>query len=803
MSEFINNEYQQNSDGKFKLINELKKYLIHWKLFALGIVVSLAITFFKLRYITPRYQVQTTLLIKDQSKGLDSELSAFQDLDIFGVVKSNIQNEIQLLKSRDLLKSVAKELNLNISYFIKGNFKDTEVYNSQSPIKLIVADKDESFYTLDTVLNIRMLTPTKFAFLDSEGETIKEKEILKSFLIGGYSCKIDFKKIQELDAKLELRIHISNIKSVINNLVSSIKVSPIDNKSSVLKLTMTHGCRLKSKMVLNTLVNSYKSLGIDDKNEVGINTHKFVETRLKIIKNELAELDKIVENYKKQHNLTDIGNESISFLEKSSRSNDELFKLETQIKLIQFISNYLVSHKTNYELIPVNLGFEDSSISLLINKYNNLLLKRNKIIRNSSYNNPLVSNMDIELMSYKQSLEQSLISLKQSLKISSSQLVKEGIQIRNKIIALPTRENELKSLVRQQTIKEQLYLYLLEKQEETKISLAVTRSNSQVIDRAYGSSVPISPNKKSMLLTSFIIGVLIPFVFVYLKFFFDTKFHSREDVEAIVKAPILGCIPLSNSGDKVVVHKGSRTSSSEAFRLLRTNLNFTLANDIKKSKVIFVTSTIKGEGKTFVSVNTSCTLALSGKKVLLIEMDLRAPKVTNYLRENSCAGIVNYIADSENYSLENIILSSKHHKNLDILSSGIISLNSENRNYKKNTPPNPAELLLSPKIEELFKNIKDNYDYVVVDTAPVNLVTDTLILSNYADMFVYVTRANFLQKSLLQVPQKLYIEQRLPNIAVLINGLTYKEAYGYSGYGYSEIEVKKNIFKKISRYFFS
>jgi len=337
----------------------------------------------------------------------------------------------------------------------------------------------------------------------------------------------------------------------------------------------------------------------------------------------------------------------------------------------------------------------------------------------------------------------------------------------------------------QQEIISGLYSYLLKKKEETDISLAVTVSNAKIIDKAYGNDTPVSPKKQLIFLAAILIGGLIPFVIIYFKNLFDTKIHNKADIEERLSIPFLGDVPKSDSKEKIVIGSDARSSTAEAFRLIRTNLDFMLANIKGNNKTIFVTSTTSGEGKSFISINVAASLALSGKRVLLMGMDLRAPKVTEYLGISDRKGVTNYITDGD-LDLENLIFNIDDIKNLDIISSGVV-------------PPNPAELLMTKRTENLFTIIKEEYDYVVVDTAPVNLVTDTLLISRYADMFIYIARANYLDKRLLAVPQTLYNEKRLPNMAMVLNDTDPKRSYGYGygGYGYGYVVEEKPWYKKI------
>jgi capsular exopolysaccharide synthesis family protein len=399
----------------------------------------------------------------------------------------------------------------------------------------------------------------------------------------------------------------------------------------------------------------------------------------------------------------------------------------------------------------------------------------------------MVINLDAQLKSFQQSLTESLRNLKASLQITLRELVKNDNRINDKIANLPTQEREYKNIARQLGIKESLYLYLLQKQEETEISLAVKTPNSKVIDRAYASKDPVSPKPKIIYFAALLLGLLFPFGILYVKDLLDTKLHSRQDMERLVTAPILGDIPISDTNETIVVKEGERSSTAEAFRLLRTNLDFMLTETGKNSKTIFVTSTTSGEGKSFVATNLACTLSLSGKKVALLGMDLRAPKITEYLNVPNQRGVSNFIIDKD-MQFEDLGFPMPGFKEMDVFISGVI-------------PPNPAELLLHSKVEILFTQLQAKYDYVVVDTAPVSLVTDTLMISKYADMTIYVSRAGYLDKRMLSFPEMLYNEKRLNNMAMLINASDYKKGYGYGvygAYGYGQEEELpwwKKVFK--------
>ena len=781
---------QQQIEESQSIRNELEKYLRHWKWFVLCVFSTFILAFFYLRYATPKYKVKTSLLIKQDDNMMSSELAAFQDLGMFGDGSSNIQNEIQLLKSRTLAKSVTMDLNLTTRYFRQGRLKESEVFAEQIPIRLQEVIANYATKELDTTFYVQFHSAAHFNLLDADKSKIYESlDYNSSFAIKDRSYTIvQNQYFSENDLGKEIRIQLIPIEDVVDDLVKDVQVTPADQKmSSVLVLSSQHAVKKKGIAILDRLVDNYNEDAINDKSAVEQKTSEFITNRLQIIKEELFLVDKLAENYKKDNQLTDIVEESKSFFETVNSSDQALFDATTQLKLVDYMVDYLQSQEKSFELIPVNLGFSDVSISVLTSEYNAVVLERNRLLRNSSPTNPMVINLDAQLKSFQQSLTESLRNLKASLQITLRELVKNDNRINDKIANLPTQEREYKNIARQLGIKESLYLYLLQKQEETEISLAVKTPNSKVIDRAYASKDPVSPKPKIIFLAALLLGLLFPFGILYVKDLLDTKLHNRQDMEHYVTAPILGDIPINDTDENIVVKEGERSSTAEAFRLLRTNLDFMLTETGKNSKTIFVTSTTSGEGKSFVATNLACTLSLSGKKVALLGMDLRAPKITEYLNVPNKRGVSNFIIDKD-MQFEDLGFPMPGFKEMDVFISGVI-------------PPNPAELLLHSKVEILFTQLQAKYDYVVVDTAPVSLVTDTLMISKYADMTIYVSRAGYLDKRMLSFPEMLYNEKRLNNMAMLINASDYQRGYGYGvygSYGYGqekELPWWKKVFK--------
>ncbi len=782
----MNNTHDVDSDDTINIRAEIEKYLMHWKWFVLGGILVLSLAFLYLRYATPQYSVSGVILIKDDKKsGASAELAAFEDLGILGGSGQNIDNEIEIIKSRKIFGDVIKNLELNIAYYTQGRVKEYEVYIN-APIKIEFLNKKENFYKLDSVFSITKISNSKFELFsennDSQG-SFSFNEAIESDL---GSFKVSRRSIEsKFNDKATVKIVISSLNWLIDKYKKNVSVSPVNKKSSVVRLSLKSAVKLKAEHFLDSLVSAYNRDAIYDKNLVSEKTKTFIDERLKLVKSDFDNVNLQLKDFKIANEVTNIEAESELVLKSIVDNNNSVIKTSIQLSLANSLYNDLINNTTENNLLASNLGLDDISIGTSILEYNTLVQNRIRLLRTASELNPTVINVTSQISGLKSSLIKSLNNSKKGLDLTLDQLGKEGQKIKAKISGVPIQELELGKIKLKQEITSGLYSYLLKKKEETAISLAVTVPNAKIIEKAYGSNIPVSPKRSIVYLAALLLGGLIPFIIIYLNNLFDTKIHTKKDLEDSMSVPFLGDVPKSEEKSKIVIGSDARSSTAEAFRLIRTNLDFMLMNKKGKSSTIFITSTTSGEGKSFVSINVAASLALSGKKVLLMGMDLRAPKVTEYLGLSDRKGVTNYITNEE-LSLDDLIFKLDDYDNLDIISSGVV-------------PPNPAELLMTKRTENLFTIIKEEYDYIVVDTAPVNLVTDTLLIAKYADMFMYVARANYLDKRLLAVPQNLYNEKRLPNMAMILNATDPKRSYGYGygGYGYGYVVLEKPWYKKI------
>ncbi|MGK0324360.1 MAG: capsular exopolysaccharide synthesis family protein, partial [Psychroserpens sp.] len=427
------------------------------------------------------------------------------------------------------------------------------------------------------------------------------------------------------------------------------------------------------------------------------------------------------------------------------------------------------------DFLPADVGITDSNVSQITNRYNELVLRRNQVLKNSSDKNPTVINLNNQINALKGNLNQSIENIISTNQITLNNLNRENSRIRGQIYSAPTKERQFRDIKRQQDIKESLYLYLLQKREETAITLGMSSANAKVIDLAYASGNPISPKKNVIYLAAMLIGFFIPVSLIYAIDLIDNKIHTKEDVQRLIKAPYIGDIP-KGQGKLKVVSKVDYSPKAEAFRIIRTNIDFMLQKNNGPCKTIFVTSTTAQEGKSHTVTNLASSFSFSEKKVLLIETDIRVPRVNDYLKIKAKQGLTDFISD-KSLSIQDVIVNIPDNEFLDVIPSGTI-------------PPNPAELLMSSRINYLFEESKKKYDYIVVDTAAVGLVTDTLIISDHADIFLYVVSANNIDKRQLHIAQTMYEEKRLPNMVTLLNGSVKKKGYGY-GYGNNPKQKKK------------
>lgn len=790
MSQNPNPGYRPQQEEEIDLREELIKYLRHWPWFVAGVLIAVLAAFLYLRYTTPVYNTAATIIIKDEDKkGGSGDLSAFADLGLLnGIGTNSIENEIGILKSRRLLNSVGQEMQLQVRFLEKGTVRTSELYENR-PFNIQVLEYREE--------KLQDLEPFEVDILDETTFEISNPAL-------GFRKKADFGTPVELpfggiiltpnfDAgreKLDKTILVSfaSLEAAVDSYRSRLQVNLTDKNSTLIELSLQDPVRQKAQDILDRLIYQYNREAIEDKNQVSLNTAEFIEERLAIISSELDSVETGKQEFKTENRLTNIEAESQLFIENASEFQKKQLEVETQLELANTMIDYLKTEGKD-GLLPANLGFSESSLVSAIQAYNQMVLERNRVLSGSTDRNPVVVNLNNQISDMKSSVMESLLNLRNSLQISQRDLSAREASINAQIAGVPSKEKQFRGILRQQNIKEALYLFLLQKREETNLSLAATAPKAKIVDAAYSSKTPVSPKPKIILLAALILGLLVPFLVIYIRNLLNNKVRSRADLEKVTKEiPLVGEVPRLQRGQNEIIEKNDRSVLAESFRILHTNLQYLLVNTGNKvgGNVIFVTSTIKGEGKTFTAFNLAITLAQSNKKVLIMGADLRNPQLQRFetnIRDGR--GVSDYLVNS-NIALNSLIRKSQFHENLDLLASG-------------NIPPNPSELWRQEKTGQMFRDLESVYDYIVVDTAPSMLVTDTFLINKYADLTLYLVRAGYTEKKLLEFAVDAKQQGKLHDVGYILNDVEATH-FGYGnkyGYYYAYGDEQDGFWKKL------
>lgn len=779
-------EFQENTSASIDIKELVYKYLsfLHWII--LGAVLALAVAFFYLRYAPETYQASNVIKILDNNNsGFKMPTDA---LSFFSKGKVNLENETEVLQSSLLIERVVDELDLQNSYYSKGTIKETEIA-SKAPFFIQWNDVPEKVNEIQAMLEIEV-TPKGY-YLDHQKDL---KSFGKSYVFKGNNFSIYWKEGSKFTKTSgTYQIVKATKEHTIQAVKKSLAVSPVGKQSELLRLTVTANHPQRAADIANTLANVFDADGVKDRQLVHKKTIDFVNERFGFLFKELDSIESNKANYKQGQQIADFQADAGALLATKSGTDVELNQAKTQAVLSGILIETLSKTKLN-ELLPANIGLEQVEVAALINQYNDLVLQQQKMLQSVGENHPNLVELRATQNELKNNLKASLATYKKVLqsKINSIGQISSGQS--QQYAALPYQEKAIRSIERQQEIKEALYIILLQKREEAAVNLAIINPSIKMVDLAKASSMPISPKKVIIYLVALLLGLGIPIGIIYVYFLLDTKIHSKKDVQAIVtEIPVLAEIPHIPGQDKLVKYL-DRSVLSEAFRMLRTNLSF-LIQDEHKPQVLFTTSTIKGEGKTFVSMNLAITLSTLNKKVILVGADLRNPQLHKMLKSTRHKkGVTNYLHDTTTALNDIIETGQEYNLKFDLIFSGTI-------------PPNPAELLSNGRFEVLLEELKKEYDFVIVDTAPTLLVTDTTLIANLADLMVFVIRANHTDKKLLHFINELKALKKINNAGIVLNNVGEQKGYGYSysynygyGYGYEADEVgsgrKKNWFAK-------
>ncbi len=775
--------------SEINIREELEKYLRYWPWFVLCIVIALGYAYFTLRQTTPVYSTTATLIIKDGKNSQSAEMAAFSEMGLMGGMNSNsIENEIGIMRSRRLMATVVKALNINVQYFQEQQFRNSELY-TETPIlaNLMVLDEEKLQNSPGNTFRVNYIGENTLAIT-----RLADEKVFKGTL--GQPVDLGFAQVIFVENPLSQKglnenatlVKFSPVEAVAGAYRKGLSVLLKEYNSSLIELGLNDPVRSKAEDILDQLVLEYNREAIADKNMVAMNTAEFIDERLQIINRELDSVETGKVDFKESNQLTDIEAESQLFMSTASEFKGRQQELGTQIELAEAMISYLRSSSTG-DLLPANLGISESAVNSGIGEYNDLILERNKVLSGSTEINPVVIRLDRQIEELKANVLQSLTRMRSNLKIAEGNLNQQSASIRSQISAVPSKEKQFRGIERQQQIKETLFLFLLQKREENSLSLAVTAPKAKIVDTAFSSRMPISPIPRNLYLTSLLIGFGLPFAFIYLKNLLNNKVNERADIENITKEiPIVGEVPKITKKEDELIKTNDRSVLAESFRITHTNLQYLMINAAEKEggSSIFVTSTVKGEGKTFVSFNLALTLANADKKVLLVGADLRNPQLQRYFPDSrKQLGVSDYLV-SNTMVLQDLVTASGIHLNLDLLASGTI-------------PPNPSELWRQKKTAVLFAELETMYDYIIYDTAPAMLVTDTFLINKYADVTLYVIRAGYTEKKLINFAVDAKRDGKLHDVSFVLNDVKAAN-YGYGNkYGYAYGEEQSGFWNKL------
>ena len=785
MKEELPNEKLCEADDKEIDIKELLfKYLIHWPWFVGTVVACLIAAYVYLYVATPVYNISATVLIKDDKKGgASNNVGGLDELGLSGLITSSqsIDNEIEVLRSKTLVKEVVSYLNLYVTYQDEDLIPSKELYKT-SPVQVNMtpqeAEKLKKNIVVEMVVQPQGSLDVNVKMDDREIQKHFEKlpAILPtdrgtiSFFQATDSIPVE--GASSVQGARHITATISCPMNVARGYCGNLVIVPTSQTTSVVTVSLKNSSLRRGQDFINQLLEMYNRNTNNDKNEIAQKTAEFIDERIGIISKELGSTEADLETFKRDAGITDLSSDAQIALSGNAEYEKKQVENRTQISLVEDLKRYL-SH-SEYEVLPSNVGLKDAALATQIDRYNEMLIERKRLLRTSTESNPAIVNLDTSIRATKANVQATIEGTLQGLFITKADLDREAKRYMRRISDAPGQERRYVSIARQQEIKAGLYLMLLQKREENAIMLAATANNAKIIDEAIADDIPVFPKRGIIYLVALVLGFVIPVAVIFLIDLTKFRVEGHADVEKLTSVPIVGDIPLTNEKNakdgSIAVFENQNNLMSETFRNIRTNIQFMLQND---RKVILVTSTVSGEGKSFTSANLAISLSLLGKKVVIVGLDIRKPGLNKVFSLSSKEkGITQYLSNPE-MDLMSLVQPSDVNKNLFILPGGTV-------------PPNPTELLARDGLDKAIDMLKNNFDYVILDTAPVGMVTDTLLIGRVADLSVYVCRADYTHKAEYTLINELSHEQKLPNLCTIINGVDLKKRkYGYY-YGYGK-----------------
>ena len=783
----IENQEEINIQGM------IEPFLRKWQWFVLSVVMVLLLTFIFLKIKSPIYKISSTILIKEaKSSGGgkdDLAMGLLGELSVFGGMGSNsVENELEILKSKKLMRDVVLKNNLQTSVYVLKSLGKKEVYKDKSPIvvRIINENLEEKYPEKPIQLNIK---GDAVELVSKELSNSLKTQFGREIKLPAVTFVIDknknFRPEKDLDYN-HLEISLASIDSRVSKLQEEYSVNLADKKATVIALNINVENIEKGKDILNELVKSYNADAIEDKDITTKKTLEFIDERIKLISEELGQVENKKQDFKQKNKLSDIDTEVKLGLETNADARKKQLEVETQMNINKALLNSVV-HLNGNSLLPINTGVESAEINTGIDAYNRLVLEKNRLLENATDQHPAVAELNKQIQELKKNIINTLNKNKQSLEIANSEYATELAKIDGKISKVPYLEKIFRNIERTQQIKENLYLLLLQKREESAISLNISAPKARVVDVAYASEKPIAPKKIIYYIGALILGLLVPFLIIYLRRLLNDKIITKQDLERLVKDNILVELPSIPKNGSELVGINDLSSMAEAFRILITNLKFKLPNR-ENGRVVLVTSTVKGEGKTFVSINTALTLAGGKSRVVIIGADIRNPQLQRYERESRrLKGLTEYLHGD--LDVQEIIHQFPDNANMDIIYSGMI-------------PPNPTDLLTNGRFGTLVEELRQDYQYIIIDSAPLLLVSDTLLIADTADATIYVSRSKHTKNDLIEFANKNIREHKIHNVGFILNDVN-KHFFSYGNkysYGYHKEKERKSWWNKILKF---
>ncbi len=780
-----------SQEDTFNFQDFIFKIIANWRWMAAFLILCLLSAFFYLRYSAPVYKASAKVMIRDDKKGgggLDNIL--LKELNIQPSSQS-LESEIEILKSYDLIESVVFQEQLYVEMKSKGRIVDRETFANEAPVFFTFANPDT--VTIPVTWNLKQTDEGKWYIVHHGEEDPLYLTPGKWYIINGLTFRVTLNSAYAEnpdaghDSDHEYVVTILPINFAVNNFLQSLRVAEIGDASSIVSLEMTGYNMEKARASLKALIDIYTTQGLEDKKKVNTNTLDFLNERVALVERELQSVEGQVERFKRDRRITDISTEAQQYIQQTQVIDLQKAEQQTQLSILEGLERKIRTEQQDPKLVPSTVGIAEPTLLTLIQQHNELVLDRERRMQNYGPKNPLIIDMDNNIANIRQSMLSNINTLKTGYRTALGDITRREASLASKISTIPSIEKNLVEINRDQNVKQQLYLLLLQKREETAITLASTNVDTKIVE-APRSIGKISPKTAIVYAIALGLGLLFPIGIIYLRDILNDKIESKLEIEEKSQAPLLGEVSFSNKTDSpIVITKGSRSVIAEQFRVIRTNISFTGRG--KENDVILVTSHRPSEGKSFTSLNLAASYALLNKKVVVLEFDLRKPRLRQNLNIKVDAGISNFLNGSSD--LDSMLKEVQgFEKNFWLLGSGPI-------------PPNPAELILGDRMKELITELKKRFDYIIFDTPPYNLVTDSSLLAAYADLSIVVLRSGYTFKFVINEINRKKEENPDQPLYTILNRVNEKNRYGaYRSYGYGYAEYfdtpeKRSFWEKL------